>query len=86
MATQRTSDDPADISENKDITRSDIFDKSARELFDAIDKDGDGFVGATELRNYLISRLKLFQYLVTSHRRKRSLRWLKMQTSTGRVF
>lgn len=31
-----------------------LVEKSIKELFDSIDKDGDGFVGANELRNYLI--------------------------------
>jgi EF hand len=30
--------------------------KSVKELFESIDKDGDGFVGANELRNYLIGK------------------------------
>lgn len=31
-----------------------LYRKSTQELFESIDKDGDGFVGANELRNYLI--------------------------------
>ena len=43
------------IIDNNVDARSDeeAFDKSARELFDSIDKDGDGFIGANELMNYL---------------------------------
>lgn len=33
-----------------------LYRKSTQELFDSIDKDGDGFIGVNELRNYLIGR------------------------------
>lgn len=48
--------------------------KSARELFESIDKDGDGFIGANELRNYLIGRLPLSECWATSRPRRRSSR------------
>lgn len=35
-----------------------LYLKSAKELFESIDKDGDGFIGANELRNYLIGTLE----------------------------
>lgn len=31
----------------------DTYFSSCRELFDAIDKDGDGLIGVNELKNYL---------------------------------
>ena len=31
-----------------------LYKKSIQELFESIDKDGDGFIGANELRNYLL--------------------------------
>jgi Ca2+-binding EF-hand superfamily protein len=31
----------------------DAYFSSCRELFDAIDKDGDGLIGVNELKNYL---------------------------------
>lgn len=40
-------------------TDEEAFEKSARELFESIDKDGDGFIGANELMNYLTGRLWL---------------------------
>lgn len=47
------------IIDNNVDARSDeeAFDKSVRELFDSIDKDGDGFIGANELMNYLSGNL-----------------------------
>ena len=42
-----------DASSQKDEDAA-LYQKSARELFESIDKDGDGFIGANELRNYLI--------------------------------
>lgn len=51
-----------------------LYAKSARELFESIDKDGDGFIGANELRNYLIGRLRLSECWATSRPRKRSSR------------
>lgn len=34
-----------------------LYRKSVQELFESIDKDGDGFIGANELRNYLMGTL-----------------------------
>ena len=34
-----------------------LYKKSVQELFESVDKDGDGFIGANELRNYLLGRL-----------------------------
>lgn len=31
-----------------------VYLRSSKELFESVDKDGDGFIGANELRNYLI--------------------------------
>lgn len=33
-----------------------LYRKSTQELFESIDKDGDGFIGVNELRNYLIGK------------------------------
>jgi Ca2+-binding EF-hand superfamily protein len=41
-------------------TDEEAFEKSARELFESIDKDGDGFIGANELMNYLTGTFILF--------------------------
>lgn len=47
-------------SEGARITNIDdpqLYRKSVQELFESMDKDGDGFVGANELRNYLLGTL-----------------------------
>ena len=44
----------SDRNQNKDPKfDDDAYDKSARELFYSIDKDGDNCIGVNELMNYL---------------------------------
>ena len=38
----------------------DSYKDSCRELFDAIDKDGDGLIGVNELKNYLKGKYQKF--------------------------
>ena len=38
----------------------DAYRKSTKEIFDSIDKDGDGFVGVNELMNYLTGKTTRF--------------------------
>jgi len=49
----------------------DSYRKSVKEIFDSIDKDGDGYVGVNELMNYLTgTRYLIFSYWVQTKQRR----------------
>lgn len=45
-----------ELARNANPDDQQLYRKSVQELFESIDKDGDGLIGANELRNYLLGK------------------------------